>query len=188
MEKNNIPNNFVSKEWEEEAEAQKSLLGKRQANPWGDNQATKTKPPSKKKHPLSARDISLLKAHHRLIHSPQPQSSKSAESCPKNLDPSKEEDYAQILSLKYYNQLCKDYVLCRLSQGQELSVRWRSRAERERGKGETECGNLDCQNTENILPLEILFKYKDKGGDKKAMLKGRFCPRCALKVKGLKTK
>eukprot|EP01056_Protomagalhaensia_sp_Gyna25_P005601 Protomagalhaensia_sp_Gyna_25__5600@NODE_773_length_2646_cov_832_530495_g606_i0_p3_GENE_NODE_773_length_2646_cov_832_530495_g606_i0NODE_773_length_2646_cov_832_530495_g606_i0_p3_ORF_typecomplete_len204_score26_43Fra10Ac1/PF09725_9/5_5e39_NODE_773_length_2646_cov_832_530495_g606_i0161772 len=88
------------------------------------------------------------------------------------------------LALAYYKRLHKEYVLVDLSRyttGQ-VGMRWRTESELTRGKGQFECGAVDCPRRHCLKSYELHFQYAEGGTEKEALVKARLCSKCAKRM------
>ena len=102
----------------------------------------------------------------------------------------KDENWEIRMSIKYYNQLFKEYALAdltRYKQGQ-VGLRWRTKSEVMRGKGQFICGNKRCPSNQDLHSYELLFAYMEQNERKRCLVKVRVCPECALKLFYKKTR
>ena len=86
--------------------------------------------------------------------------------------------------MTYDSHLYKEFVVIDLSRYTTLSygLRWRTKTEVKKGKGERTCGNLTCNSESNLHAYELLFAYVEKKMNKKCLVKVKVCPECAVKV------
>lgn len=66
-------------------------------------------------------------------------------------------------------------------------MRWRVESEVFGGKGQFVCGNLHCDERQDLKSFEVNFSYVEAGEKKNALVKLRLCPGCAKKL-GVKEK
>jgi protein FRA10AC1 len=92
--------------------------------------------------------------------------------------------WEERLAQKYYDQLFKEYCLSNLSRYKlgQIALRWRTKEEVLKGKGQFSCGNLECTKTERLGSYEVNFGYMEQGTKKNALVKLRLCEECALKL------
>lgn len=88
------------------------------------------------------------------------------------------------LAKKYYDKMFKEYCIADLSRYKEnkVGMRWRIENEVISGKGQFECGNKRCQESEGLRSWEVNFGYVEAGEKKNALVKLRLCPECSNKL------
>ncbi|CAH0521135.1 unnamed protein product [Peronospora belbahrii] len=93
-------------------------------------------------------------------------------------------DWHIRMSVRYYQQLYREYALADLSRYQEgkIGLRWRTEREVIAGKGQFQCGNKDCHERTGLHSYELLFAYVEHGKKKQCMVKVRACSNCAEKL------
>jgi protein FRA10AC1 len=79
---------------------------------------------------------------------------------------------------RYHDGLHKEFALADLSRLGKVGLRWRTKQEVVNGRGEWSCGNKQCQNSSDLITLEIPFSYDEGGVAKKEMVKLTLCPSC----------
>lgn len=94
------------------------------------------------------------------------------------------ENRERKLAEKYYSKLFREYCLVNLTRYREgkFGLRWRTKDEVISGKGQFECGCLECKETGGLKTYEVNFKYSERGIDKNALVKLRLCDSCAEKM------
>ncbi|XP_015927252.2 protein FRA10AC1 homolog [Parasteatoda tepidariorum] len=92
--------------------------------------------------------------------------------------------WGEKLAKKYYDRLFKEYCLCDLSRykDKKVGMRWRTEKELIIGKGQFFCGNIRCDQKDELNSWEVLFSYVEKGEKKSALVKLRLCERCSDKL------
>lgn len=92
--------------------------------------------------------------------------------------------WEERLAQKYYDQLFKEYCLSNLSRYKtgQIALRWRTKDEVLKGKGQFVCGNLDCLEIQKLASFEVNFGYMEQGVKKNALVKLRLCEECAYKL------
>ena len=95
-----------------------------------------------------------------------------------------ETDWQIRMSVRYYQQLFREYALADLSRYNEgkIGLRWRTEAEVVTGKGQFICGNKRCDERTQLHSYELLFVYVEHGEQKKCLVKVRMCTVCAEKL------
>lgn len=96
----------------------------------------------------------------------------------------KELSWEERVAKKYYDRLFKEFALCNLKQYKKgkVALRWRLEKEVVEGKGQFECGNLDCTQTLDLTSWEVNFAYLEDGERKNTLVKIRLCPPCSNKL------
>jgi protein FRA10AC1 len=94
------------------------------------------------------------------------------------------------LTKKYYDRLFKEYCLADLSKYKEkkIGMRWRIESEVIKGKGQFICGNIKCEEENEISTHEVNFEYLENGEEKQALVKLRLCKKCGKKLKKINGK
>ncbi|KAK8803696.1 hypothetical protein WA158_001390 [Blastocystis sp. Blastoise] len=84
----------------------------------------------------------------------------------------------------YYDRLNKEYALANMKKYEEnkIGLRWRLEKEVIDGKGQFICGNIDCNQIDDLHSYEVLFTYVENKEVKHTLIKLRLCPYCALKL------
>ncbi|EPZ34756.1 hypothetical protein ROZALSC1DRAFT_27750 [Rozella allomycis CSF55] len=102
----------------------------------------------------------------------------------RNADDLDESVWEKRLAKKYYDQLYKEYCLANLSLYKEgkIALRWRTEEEVFQGKGQFECGNLECDEVEGLTSWEVNFAYVEAKVKKNALVKLRLCDICSRKL------
>ncbi|KAK1930711.1 Protein FRA10AC1 [Phytophthora citrophthora] len=92
-----------------------------------------------------------------------------------------ETDWQVRMSVRYYQQLFREYALADLSRYKEgkIGLRWRTEMEVIAGKGQFSCGNKRCDKREELHSYELLFAYVEHGERKQCLVKVRACSECA---------
>jgi protein FRA10AC1 len=88
------------------------------------------------------------------------------------------------LALQYEQHLYREYCVCDLSRytkGQ-IGLRWRIEREVRSGKGESICGSIHCEETNNLTKLEVNFAYKENNEEKNTLVKVSLCTKCSKKM------
>ncbi|CAI5723050.1 unnamed protein product [Hyaloperonospora brassicae] len=95
-----------------------------------------------------------------------------------------ETDWQIRMSVRYYQQLFREYALADLSRYAEgkIGLRWRTEAEVVAGKGQFICGNKRCDERTQLHSYELLFAYVEHGKRKRCFVKVRVCSTCAAKL------
>ncbi|XP_028033676.1 protein FRA10AC1 homolog isoform X2 [Bombyx mandarina] len=88
------------------------------------------------------------------------------------------------LAKKYHDKLFKEYCICDLSRYKEnkVALRWRIEKEVVLGKGQFQCGNKQCNDSQELKSWEVNFAYTEDGEKKNALVKLRLCPDCSAKL------
>lgn len=84
----------------------------------------------------------------------------------------------------YNDQLFKEFCIGDLNgyKLNKIALRWRTKKEVISGKGETMCGNKECDSKEDLRSWEVNFRYVEHGKANNALVKLRLCPPCSLKL------
>lgn len=84
----------------------------------------------------------------------------------------------------YDDKLFKEFCIGDLSnyKANKIALRWRTKKEVLSGKGETMCGNKECDAKEDLRSWEVNFKYVEHGKVNNALVKLRLCPPCSIKL------
>ncbi|KAG6584637.1 FRA10AC1 protein [Phytophthora cinnamomi] len=95
-----------------------------------------------------------------------------------------ETDWQVRMSVRYYQQLFREYALADLSRFKEgkIGLRWRTEMEVVAGKGQFSCGNKRCEERAGLHSYELLFAYVEHGERKRCLVKVRVCRACAEKL------
>ncbi|KAL8023006.1 putative folate-sensitive fragile site protein Fra10Ac1 [Plasmopara halstedii] len=95
-----------------------------------------------------------------------------------------EKDWQIRMSVRYYQQLFREYALADLSRYQEgkIGLRWRTEMEVVTGKGQFSCGNKECDERLELRSYELLFAYHEQRERKRCLVKVRACTLCAEKL------
>lgn len=95
-----------------------------------------------------------------------------------------ETDWQVRMSVRYYQQLFREYALADLSRYKEgkIGLRWRTEMEVVAGKGQFSCGNKRCEERAGLRSYELLFAYMEHGERKRCLVKVRACSVCAEKL------
>eukprot|EP01080_Neovahlkampfia_damariscottae_P011787 gene11787-5124_t len=90
-------------------------------------------------------------------------------------DDDMESTWEKRTAKKYYDRLFKEYCLADLSKYKEkkIGLRWRIEPEVIKGKGQFICGNIKCNEEENISTYEVNFEYIEEDEEKQALVKLR---------------
>ena len=105
----------------------------------------------------------------------------------------KKTEWERRLTRKYSDRLFKEYALCQFSPDRkQIGIRWRTDREVRSGKGETICGNVQCNFQPNISEnedsklkeYETIFSYKSStdGVKKECLVKLSLCFKCLQTV------
>ena len=92
--------------------------------------------------------------------------------------------WEEQLAIKYYAALFQEYCLADMTRYKEgaVGLRWRTQKEVVSGKGQFVCGNVKCASSSDLESFEVNFSYVEAGVKKRALVKLRVCPDCALKL------
>lgn len=95
-----------------------------------------------------------------------------------------EKDWQVRMSVRYYQQLFREFALADLSRYEEgkIGLRWRTEREVVTGKGQFTCGNKACEEQADLRSYELMFTYKEEREKKRCLVKVRACPTCAPKL------
>ncbi|TDH71865.1 hypothetical protein CCR75_001054 [Bremia lactucae] len=95
-----------------------------------------------------------------------------------------ETDWRVRMSVRYYQQLFREYALADLSRYKEgkIGLRWRTETEVVAGKGQFSCGNKHCDERTALRSYELLFTYIEHKKRKQCLVKVRACTLCAKKL------
>ena len=88
---------------------------------------------------------------------------------------------------RYSRDLYREFALADLSTPGKLGLRWRTKDEVIKGRGERSCGNKKCQQQERLVTLEVPFSYTEGGEKKKELVKLRLCANCLPLVHSMKS-
>ncbi|KAI8903830.1 folate-sensitive fragile site protein Fra10Ac1 [Gorgonomyces haynaldii] len=113
---------------------------------------------------MSERD--LVKEHHQFLRKEEPV------------------EWEERLAHQYEERLFKEYCLADMKKykSKQIAMRWRTESEVRSGKGQSVCGNVKCNRTEELKSWEVNFKYVEAGQQKEALVKLRLCPKCTKKL------
>ncbi|KAI8919685.1 folate-sensitive fragile site protein Fra10Ac1-domain-containing protein, partial [Entophlyctis helioformis] len=122
-------------------------------------------------------ELDILKQHHKFLQSEEDEAAAAV-------------SWQARIASKYYAKLFKEYCLAEMSRFKEgkIAMRWRSQREVVAGKGQFECGNLNCSSTADLKSWEVNFAYAEAGERKNALVKLRLCPDCSRKLNYRKIK
>jgi len=122
-------------------------------------------------------DVAALSRHHEFVRDDEEDSLRMRSS------------WEVRMARAYYDGLIKEYVICDLSQAEQgrVGMRWRTKAEVLRGKGETICANKHCSEEQrpgmgNLTTYEVPFRYNENGMEKNELVKVCACSACAVKL------
>nr|CAG4643592.1 EOG090X0H59 [Ilyocryptus agilis] len=92
--------------------------------------------------------------------------------------------WGKQIAKKYYDKLFKEYCVCDLRRYKEnkVGIRWRIEKEVVAGKGQFNCGELNCSENENLRTWEVNFGYVEHGKKKNSLVKIRLCGECSRKL------
>ncbi|CAI5727260.1 unnamed protein product [Peronospora destructor] len=78
-------------------------------------------------------------------------------------------DWQIRMSVRYYQQLFREYALADLSRYKEgkIGLRWRTDMEVVAGTGQFSCGNKQCDERAGLHSYELLFAYVEHGERKR---------------------
>lgn len=115
------------------------------------------------------KDVDVIREHHQFLW---------------HEDDAVDSLWEKRIAKKYYDKLFKEYCICDLSRYKEnkVAMRWRIEAEVISGKGQFQCGNKKCGNTESLRSWEVNFGYVEHGEKKNALVKLRLCLDCSYKL------
>jgi protein FRA10AC1 len=92
--------------------------------------------------------------------------------------------HGERLAAAYNAALTADFALADLSRPGALGLRWRTRAEVARGKGQFICASLTCEAVTALRSFEVPFSYAERGAAKTALVRVRVCGECAAAAFG----
>lgn len=116
-----------------------------------------------KKNVVSATDRALLRERYEFVSS--------------RIDP-EDSTWVDRMVQRYNDGLYKEYALADLSRPGQLGLRWRTKVEVANGRGEYSCGNKSCLREDDLVAIEVPFRYQERGELKKELVKLRLCPKC----------
>ncbi|EDQ93138.1 uncharacterized protein MONBRDRAFT_13819 [Monosiga brevicollis MX1] len=116
--------------------------------------------------PERRNDFDVIREEHRFIWEPQDRALQT---------------WQANLAKRYHDKLFKEYCLADMSRYREglLGLRWRVESEVFEGKGQFVCGNLQCVRREALETWRVPFSYKERGEQRRALVKLRVCHKCA---------
>lgn len=85
---------------------------------------------------------------------------------------------------QYHEQFFKEYCISDLTnyKTNQVALRWRTKKEVISGKGESVCGDKNCNSNENLKTWEVNFKYFENGNYQNTLVKLRLCTDCSIKL------
>ena len=114
-------------------------------------------------------DLDVLRENYRFLPTPDDYDDSTSE---------------KRMAKKYFDKLYKEYCVGYLNGYREgkVGMRWRTKQEVLRGKGQFICGHSPCDKTDKLRSYEVKFSYREAGERKLALVKLRVCPECAYKL------
>eukprot|EP00052_Salpingoeca_macrocollata_P030651 m.320411 g.320411 ORF g.320411 m.320411 type:complete len:354 (+) comp24047_c0_seq1:38-1099(+) len=96
----------------------------------------------------------------------------------------KEMTWEKEQAKKYYDKLFKEYCLADMTRYKEnkIALRWRVEKEVFNGKGQHICGNVACNERQELRSWEVNFAYQEHGEHRNALVKLTLCPPCSEKL------
>lgn len=117
-------------------------------------------------------DREVLVAHHRFVRDDAEDEKTMAS------------NWGVRLARKYYNKLYKEFAIVDLSNYKvNIGLRWRIESEVISGKGQTKCGEINCNNTNGLCIYEVPFSYVEDNETKIELVKVVMCKSCTQKLK-----
>ncbi|CAB3411377.1 unnamed protein product [Caenorhabditis bovis] len=116
-------------------------------------------------------DYDVLKDNHKFVWSAEDEANA-------------EKSWETRMAKRYYDKLFKEYCIVDLSlyKKNKIAMRWRTEKEVKDGKGQFQCGNRKCENSDDLKSWEVNFAYKENDQRKNELVKVRLCPECSEKL------